>query len=196
MRRLMIAIATAGLLASQAIAANLQRGYAAFAAGDYETALAEFSALAEQGDAQAQVSLGVMYATGRGVLQDHTEAERWFRLAAEQGDAGAQSALADMYSEGEGVSQDHAEAARWFRLAAEQGDAFAQNRLGVMYAEGEGMPANYISAHIWFNIAAANGDQDARENRSRLESGMRREDITEAQGRAQVCMNSNYRDCD
>ena len=38
-----------------------------------------------QGNADAQFSLGVLYAEGRGVPQDYVEAARWFRRAAEQG---------------------------------------------------------------------------------------------------------------
>jgi TPR repeat protein len=52
---------------------------------------------ADQGDADAQFNLGVMYDTGRGVPQDDAEAERWYRLAADQGDANAQSNLGVMY---------------------------------------------------------------------------------------------------
>jgi len=40
---------------------------------------------AEAGDAVAQYSLGVSYATGRGVPQDYAEAVLWYWLAAEQG---------------------------------------------------------------------------------------------------------------
>ena len=36
---------------------------------------------AEAGDAEAQTELGLMYADGRGVLQDDAEAVRWYRLA-------------------------------------------------------------------------------------------------------------------
>ena len=82
-------------------------------------------ARAEQGDASAQVNLGVMYADGEGVPQDYSEAVRWYRLAAEQGDADAQFNLGIMYANGEGVPQDYSEAMRWFQLAAEQGDASA-----------------------------------------------------------------------
>ena len=49
---------------------------------DYISNLQE---LAEQGDADAQSGLGVMYATGVGVPQDYTEAVKWLRLAAEKG---------------------------------------------------------------------------------------------------------------
>ena len=38
---------------------------------------------AEQGDADAQFTLGVRYANGEGVLQDDEEAVRWYRLAAD-----------------------------------------------------------------------------------------------------------------
>ena len=94
---------------------------------------------AEQGDADAQFNLGVMYDIGQGVLQDDAEAVRWYRLAAEQGDATAQYNLGNMYANGEGVLKDAAEAVRWYRLAAEQGDATAQFNLGVSYDNGEGV---------------------------------------------------------
>ena len=45
---------------------------------------------AEQEDADAQSSLGLMYANGAGIPQDDQEAVRWYRLAAEQGHTMAQ----------------------------------------------------------------------------------------------------------
>ena len=56
----------------------------------------ELRARAEQGDADAQANLGLMYYNGEGVPQDYAEAVRWFRLAAEQGDADAQYNLGVM----------------------------------------------------------------------------------------------------
>ena len=41
---------------------------------------------AEQGHAQAQDNLGLMYAKGQGVLQDYVLAHMWFNLAAAQGE--------------------------------------------------------------------------------------------------------------
>ena len=73
---------------------------------------------AEQGDAGAQASLGVMYRTGEGVPQDHVEAVAWYRLAADQGEANGQYFLGFMYDSGWGVPQDDVEAVRRFRLAA------------------------------------------------------------------------------
>ena len=80
---------------------------------------------AEQGNATAQFSLGLMYADGEGVPKDDAEAVKWYRMSADQGYALAQFSLGFMYANGEGVPQDEAEVARWFRLAAEQGHAEA-----------------------------------------------------------------------
>ncbi len=70
-------------------AADFQAGGAAYDHGDYATALEEWLPLTEQGDAAAQISLGVMYEYGEGVTQDYAEAMKWYRLAAEQGDSNA-----------------------------------------------------------------------------------------------------------
>ncbi len=89
----------------------------------------EFDALrerAEQGDAVAQFTLGIVCRRGLGVPRDATEGARWVRLAAEQGHQTAQELLGDFYRTGRGVPQDATEAARWYRLAAAQGDADAQ----------------------------------------------------------------------
>ncbi len=40
---------------------------------------------AEQGNADAQTTLGVMYANGEGVPEDFIQAHMWFNLAAAQG---------------------------------------------------------------------------------------------------------------
>ena len=41
---------------------------------------------AEQGYADAQFNLGLMYARGEGVPQEYVEAHKWFNLAASHGD--------------------------------------------------------------------------------------------------------------
>jgi TPR repeat protein len=45
---------------------------------------------AEQGLAQAQFNLGVLYKKGEGTAQDIKQAVKWYRLAAEQGHVSAQ----------------------------------------------------------------------------------------------------------
>ena len=129
------------LLAAPAAAQDRDKGVEANERDDYAAALIELRPLAEQGDADAQTNLAIMFENGLGVPQDYTEAVKWYQRAAEQGHAGAQNNLGVMYGNGRGVPQDHAEAVKWYQLAAEQGIAQPQDNLGVMYENGRGYPA-------------------------------------------------------
>ena len=74
-------------------------------AQDYDAGLLkEWKPLADQGHAGAQYNLGLMYANGRGVVEDDAEAVRWYRLAADQGHADAQYNLGWMYANGRGCA--------------------------------------------------------------------------------------------
>ncbi len=161
--------------------ADFQAGFDAYERGDYETALKKFLPLAEQGEADAQNKLGVMYAEGQGVPQDYAEAMKWFRLAADQGYAKAQHNLGYMHEYGEGVTQDYQEALRWFRLAADQGYAVAQTNLGFMYAKGHGVTKDYVQAYVWYTLAASQGDDLATKSQTLLEKSMTPSQLAEAQ---------------
>ncbi len=117
MKRLVLTIAILIGLAAPAWA-GFAEGVAAYKRGDYETALRELRPLANQGNAEAQFNLGVMYDKGEGVPQDDTEAVKWYRKAAEQGYAEAQYSLGLMYVKGGSVPQDHVRTHMWFNLAA------------------------------------------------------------------------------
>ncbi len=106
--------------------AGWDEGVAAYQRGDYATAIRELRPLAEQGDANAQLFLGIMYENGQGVPQDYAEAVKWYRKAAEQGQANAQYNLGIMYDKGESVPQDYIRAHMWFNLAAATGDETAR----------------------------------------------------------------------
>jgi len=86
---------------------------------DCLTAFRELLPLAQQGYASAQNNLGLMYAEGRGIAKDDTEAVRWYRQAAAQGNAYAYANLGQMYEQGRGVPRDLVEAQRWYAKAAE-----------------------------------------------------------------------------
>ena len=106
---------------------------AAYLRGDYAQTLKILRPLAEQGNVEAQYSIGLMYAEGQGVTQNHQEALKWFKLAAAQGYAQAQYNSGVMYRDGLGVAQNYQEALKWYRLAAAQGHAFSQYNIGAMY---------------------------------------------------------------
>lgn len=85
----MFAAAFAGFLVVPALAGPLEDAQAAFDAGDFAGAATLWQPLAEQGNADAQDSLGRLYATGRGVPRDGARAVIWLGRAADQGKTGA-----------------------------------------------------------------------------------------------------------
>jgi TPR repeat protein len=91
-----------------------------------------FRKAADQGNADAQFSLGSMYYSGQGVKKDDTETLRWWRKAAAQGEAHAQYDLGLMYARGEGMPQDYVRAHMWFNLAAANGNAAAVSSRDVV----------------------------------------------------------------
>jgi len=194
-KALFMAIAILAMSSVMGLAQDLQKGLEAAEKGDFATALREWRPLAEQGDAQAQYGLGVMYDNGYGVTQDDKEAANWYRKAAEQGYAAAQFNLAVMYDKGRGVTQDDAEAANWTRKAAEQGHASAQVNLGKMYDLGQGALLDTVYAHMWWNIAASSGNASAKKNRDIAEKKMTAAQLAEAQKLARECVKKEYKGC-
>ena len=119
---------------------------------------------AEQGDAEAQYTLGRTY-TNSG---DTAEAFRWYHRAAEQGHASAQFRLGHMYATGRGVSEDDGEAFKWTKLAAEQEHVRAQYRLARMYDYGRGVSEDDAKAVEWYRRAALQGDVRAQYQLARM----------------------------
>jgi len=76
---------------------------------------------AEQGDAEAQSHLGLMYDQGRGGAQDDAQARAWFQKAAERGVARAQFKLGLMSARGEDDRKDMVQAYKWGALSAQKG---------------------------------------------------------------------------
>ena len=143
---------------------------APWALGQDPDRIAEIRSRAEQGDVDAQFTLGNIYSISQimsangmrvGPEIDAAEAATWYRLAAEQGHATAQNNLGGMYADGRGVPQDDAEAVRWYRQAAEQREAEAQYNLGLMYDNGRGVPENDAEAVKWYRLSARQGFAEA-----------------------------------
>jgi len=153
----------------------------AYLRGEFNKAAVLLRPVAEQGDAQAQIYMGLLYERGKGVPQDYAESAKWYRLASEQGKADAQNYLGNMYSKGNGVSQDYAEAVTWYRKAAEQGKKAAQYNLGKVYANGEGVKKDYVKAYMWFNVAAISGHDPYIKSRDKVAEKMNKKQIEEAQ---------------
>lgn len=98
------------------------------------TPLDELMEAAENGNADAQYKLWLMYYNGDTVPKNYAEALKWFRRAAEeQGHREAQCQVGYMYHEGISTTQNKEETARWYRRAAAQGVFEEQFSIGLMY---------------------------------------------------------------
>lgn len=109
--------------------------------------------LADHGDSPAQYALGVRYAVGDGVVQDYTEAFRWFSLAANQGNPSSQAMLGTYYMVGRGVSVDLSKAYFWDYLAGVGGDTRSKLRAERLCPQ---IPSSRIAelrqaAHKWLH---------------------------------------------
>lgn len=122
----------------------------------YAEAVKWFRKSAEQGNARAQLAMGVCYDNGDGVLQSYEEAVKWYRKSAEQGDAQAQYELGRCYYEGNGVEVSHTEALKWFRKADAKNYGFQCEELGQYLKELE---AEEAAAGRKSSIGSAAGRQ-------------------------------------
>jgi TPR repeat protein len=129
---------------------------------NFAEALRWYRVAANQGDADAQLALGNLYAQGEGVQQDYGAALLWFRKAADQGNSEAEDNVGAFYLFGMGVAQDYGEAMRWLRKSADQGNEVAERNIGIMYLKGLGVATSRDEAIRWFRQAAAKDDDDAK----------------------------------
>lgn len=144
--------------------ADFQAGLDAYNHGDFATALKEWQPLAEQGEANSQYNLGLLYARGQGVTQDYAQALAWYQKAAAQDVPAAEYNLGVMYANGQGVPANPEEAKKWFLKAAEKGVGEAVTGLATIYSEGEGAFKNYSEAEKWYRQAAEKGVASAAFN--------------------------------
>ena len=108
--------------------ADFEKGIAAYEANDLPVAYKEFRASAEEGHADSQFNVALMYEKGIGVAKDEKEAVAWYTKSAEQGNSAAQFNLGVLYETGQGVSVDRITAYMWYGRAALAGDRDAERR--------------------------------------------------------------------
>jgi TPR repeat protein len=157
-------------------------------------ASAETQTKADQGDAEAQFSLGLKFASGGAVALDYPKAAHWYLKAANQNHPLAQFNLGLMFAGGQGVAQDEAKAVMWMRMAAEQGDAGAQHHLGMRHrrASFEGLPKDALESNLeaykWFRLAAAQGYRASDSARDDIAIGLTLAQVVEGNHRADACI--------
>jgi hypothetical protein len=67
------------------------------------------------GSTEAEIYIAEMYAFGKGLPKNESEACRWYRKSAERGNMFAQLNLGLFYYQGTGVPADYIQAYKWFR---------------------------------------------------------------------------------
>ena len=107
--------------------------------GEYDAANRLFRLAAEQGSADGQNRLGLLYEKGFGeaVRPDLEWSDMWYRKAADQGHAKAQYRVGLNCYYGNRVTGDKGEGIKWLKKAAAQGEENAQKMLGEIALEAE-----------------------------------------------------------
>ncbi|MFN5353031.1 MAG: tetratricopeptide repeat protein [Burkholderiaceae bacterium] len=140
-----------------------QLGLQAYETDDFKQAAMWFQQAAEQGHADAQYYLGLIYQYGRGIKEDYDKAIALYKKAAEQGHVKAQFELASIYEDDDGIEDHMGQAVKWYLKAAEQGHVSAQSNLGYFYHSGIGVEQNFEQAVMWYQKAVDKDDDEARE---------------------------------
>lgn len=143
-----LALASAGVAQAQVV-----RGVEAWERGDYTSAVREWQALAERGDADAQFNLGQAYKLGRGVPQDLTRAAELFGRAAAQNHLQAADNLGlVLYDLGR-----RDEAMPHLMRSADRGEPRAQFVLGAELFNGVRMSRDWPRAYALMKRSADQG---------------------------------------
>ena len=91
--------------------------YTAYDRADLGTALKVWMESAQQGDAEAQVTVGEIYERGLGTTPNYEAALIWYQKAADQGYARGLFNLGTLYEQGLGVAEDKLKALNLYRQA-------------------------------------------------------------------------------
>ena len=139
------------LFGGQLRAEAIDDAVAALDAGRYQYARESFEVLAQTGNSDAQILLGIMHGEGMGVARDAQQARHWLMLAANKGCHDAQFLLGLTYlgSYGNAEQDDPAKARIWLRRSAHNGNVLAQRFLVRAYRRGWFGSENQQYASYW-----------------------------------------------
>lgn len=130
-----------------------------------ETFLQTMTRKAEEGNIDAQLSLGYMYLYGdsdAGVTSDYEQAFKYYAMAAAQGDNVAINNLGSLYYSGVGTKKNPYKAAILFTQASGLGNIEAAVNLAFLYLSGSGVQQDNAKAMNYFAKAANQGNLTAQ----------------------------------
>lgn len=141
--------------------AGEKEGWKAYTGNDLETAVREFTPLAEKGNIRLQWALGMIHAR-KMRPPEYRVAAQWFDLAARQGHRMAQYEMGLLFKNGLGVKSNAAFAVRYFNMAAAQNHALSQLELSQIYTEGRGVLPDRRAAAGWREKAIASNNAEVQ----------------------------------
>lgn len=128
-----------------------------------ETPLQRITRQAEEGDLDAQLTLGYVYLYGEnGVKQNFETAFKYYEMAAAQKDPVALNNLGSLYFNGIGTKVDYRKAAELFAQAAELGSDDAAVNLAFIYLSGDHFSQYAPAAVKLFEQSAQAGNNTAK----------------------------------
>lgn len=133
----------------------------AYAQTDYVQARLLAAHAGAEGDAKAQLLMGLMLDHALGGEADPVNAVKWFKKSAGQGVTESWLALAGMAFDNRG-GLSAGDARGFLHQAAQQGDMDAMMALGKAYASGMGGPIDDAQARKWYQNAISQGSNKAR----------------------------------
>lgn len=156
-----------------AIPATTARQSASMQNANPASQIDRLGALANTGNANAELLLALKYLDGDGVAVNEAEAAKWLERAAKQNLPVAAYRLGRLYEGGHGVPADPVKAAQWYEVAAKAGNRKAMHNLAIAFADGAGVQKDLVVAAQWFSRAANLGLADSQFNLAVLyERGM------------------------
>ncbi len=128
----------------------------------YDEAYHLFLELAEEGDAEAENKMGILYRYGYGVDRDYDMAVEWFKKSSKSAYHDAQYHLGAMYQFGYGVPTDCGVAFELYEKAKDNGSVRAMTSLADMYEKGIFVQKNMEKAVELYRQAAEKEDTEAQ----------------------------------
>lgn len=128
--------------------------------------LSQLKRVAHEGNANAELHLGMMYAKGdNSIPRNYVTADSWFEKAARQGNAHAALELANMYGSGLGVPTRSSKARYWYKRAIKNAHGntaiivTAESEMASIYQQDTASDAAgpNSKALYWTEKAAQNG---------------------------------------
>lgn len=126
--------------------------------GSGDKSIKWYEMAANQGDAEAEYLLGILYLFDKKYIDGEDIAIKWLTKSSEKGNSNAQCALASIYEESK-KNKNGKKSIELYTLSANSGNIHAQSMLGFAYLLGEYVKVDHQKSFNWFLRAAEQGDK-------------------------------------